>query len=153
MRLIVPEHAHLTEMMSWFSSQEEVEIWSGPNFLYPYSFESFTQDLKLDTLDSFALVANNKTLLGFGQCYARLGYCHLGRLVISPQHRRKHLIGELIQLLSEHGLKKYQTSVSSLFVLEKNLAAISAYEKLGFKVTDYPEQIPIAHCLYMLKTH
>ena len=152
MRLVSPERVHLKELMTWFKNQDEVQRWAGPNFHYPLSINSFTQDLNLDSLDSFALVSKNQALLGFGQCYERLGYCHLGRLAISPQQRGKRLIDELIHSLCAHGLEKYQTSICSLFVLENNHAAIKAYNRLGFKLSDYPEKIPMKQCLYMLKT-
>ena len=152
MRLVSPERAHLKEMMTWFSNKDEVLRWAGPNFHYPLSIDSFTRDLNLDSLDSFALISNDQVFLGFGQCYERLGYCHLGRLAISPQQRGKRLIDILIHSLCKHGFEKHQTSVCSLFVLENNHAAINAYKRLGFKLSDYGEEIPMKQCLYMLKT-
>lgn len=70
--------------MSWFSTEEELSIWSGPGFRYPFDLSSFKEDLKLDSLKSFSFVSHERKLLAFGQYYPRLGKCHLGRLVVNP---------------------------------------------------------------------
>ena len=53
MQLIQPMDNHLIEMMSWFSSEQDLIDWSGPNFRYPINLSSFVVDLKLSTLSSF----------------------------------------------------------------------------------------------------
>ena len=137
--------------MSWFESEQKLIIWSGLNFRYPFDQSTFTEDLNLDSLDSFVLISDDFQLLAFGQCYLRLGRCHLGRLVVSPKQRGKGLVSNLISLLSNFGMNKFNVDACSLFVLEENIPAIKAYEKIGFITTDYPDVNPLDNCLYMVK--
>ncbi len=143
---------NLLEMMSWFESEEDLKIWSGPNFRFPFDFASFKQDLKLESLKSFALVSTESNLLGFGQYYERLNKCHLGRLVVSPDHRGKGIAPRLIEKLISTGTKDLNTKLISLFVLEHNEIAMRTYERLGFSVENYPEPMPLEGCLYMVKS-
>ena len=78
--------------MSWFNSEPELREWAGPVFDYPFDAQSFTNDLKLDTLDSFSMLNQQGELLAFGQCYERVGRWHLGRLAVSPEHRGQGLV-------------------------------------------------------------
>jgi len=151
MHLIEPQENHLIELMSWFNNAQELENWSGPNFRYPYNFSSFIDDLKLSTLNSFVLVSKQSEFLAFGQYYQRLGRCHLGRLIVNPKCRGKGLALELMRHLCELGLNDLELNECSLFVLTHNKSAIKAYEKFGFSFTDYPEEMPLANCLYMVK--
>jgi len=151
MHLIEPQENHLIELMSWFNNAQELENWSGPNFRYPYNLSSFIDDLKLSTLNSFVLVSKQSEFLAFGQYYQRLGRCHLGRLIVNPKCRGKGLALELMRHLCELGLNDLELNECSLFVLTHNKSAIKAYEKFGFSFTDYPEEMPLANCLYMVK--
>jgi len=151
MQLIQPLNSHLLEMMSWFSNEKSLTDWSGPNFRYPFDLNSFAEDLKLNTLNSFSLISNQNEFVAFGQYYQRLGRCHLGRLIVNPKFRGKGIASELMSGLCELGLKNLQLKECSLFVLSHNEQAIKAYEKFGFSFTDYPEEIPLENCLYMVK--
>ena len=151
MRISTPTNKHIIELMSWFHNENELKIWSGPNFRYPFNEETFTEDLSIKRLDSFSLISEKNELIGFGQCYLRLGRCHLGRLVVSPKQRGKGLVLNLISLLSNFGMNKFNVEACSLFVLEENTPAIKAYKRIGFIATDYPETIPLDNCLYMVK--
>lgn len=151
MRLIQPLDNHLLNMMSWFTSKQELTHWSGPNFRYPFNLSSFTEDLKLNTLSSFSLISNESEFLAFGQYYQRLDKCHLGRLIVNPEFRGKGVASELMLHISELGLKKLKVKECSLFVLADNDSAIKAYEKFGFSFADYPDEIPLDNCLYMVK--
>jgi len=151
MHLIEPQENHLIELMSWFNNAQELENWSGPNFRYPYNLSSFIDDLKLSTLNSFVLVSKQSEFLAFGQYYQRLGRCHLGRLIVNPKCRGKGLALELMRHLCDLGLNDLELNECSLFVLTHNKSAIKAYEKFGFSFTDYPEEMPLANCLYMVK--
>jgi ribosomal protein S18 acetylase RimI-like enzyme len=97
MQLTQPLESHLLEMMTWFSNEAELNNWSGPNFRYPYDLSSFTEDLKLNELNSFSLVSDDGEFLAFGQYYQRLGKCHLGRLIVSPNCRGKEIVLELVR--------------------------------------------------------
>ena len=151
MRLTQPSDANFIELMSWFPTEEELGIWSGPGFRYPFDLSSFKKDLKLDTLKSFSLVSEEGDLLAFGQYYLRLERCHLGRLVVNPNIRGQGVSSHLIQKLSTLGKSDLKTDSCSLFVLGHNKSAIQAYTKLGFSMADYPDEIPLENCFYMVK--
>ena len=151
MRLTQPSEENFIELMSWFSTEEELSVWSGPNFRYTFDLSSFKSDLKLDSLNSFSLVSNEENLLAFGQYYLRFGRCHLARLVVNPNLRGQGIVSHLIQKLSILGQSDLNTNSCSLFVLGHNKSAIQAYTKLGFSMADYPEEIQLENCFYMVK--
>jgi len=151
MKLLIPIEKHLLAMMDWFSSEDELLDWSGPHFRYPYNVSSFVEDLNINQLNSFSLISSKSEFLAFGQYYQRLGKCHLGRLIVNPQYRGKGFACVLIQQLSELGMKELEVKKCSLFVLAHNKSAIRAYEKYGFSFAHYPDEIPLEHCLYMVK--
>jgi len=147
---IPAETAHLSAMLRWFNNEDDIRQWGGPDVRYPCDLSSLAADAKLDSLDSFCLFNNEAELLAFGQCYERLGHCHLCRLAVSPAHRGKGLICELMTQLIGYGTKQFSVSPSSLFVFASNARAISAYKKYGFRATEYPEKMPFKDCLYMI---
>lgn len=151
MRLIQPSDPNFIELMSWFSTEEELSVWSGPDFRYPFDLSSFKSDLKLDSIKSFSLISTEGNLLAFGQYYMRLGRCHLGRLVVNPNLRGQGIASHLIQKLSVLGKSDLNTDSCSLFVLGHNKSAIQAYTKLGFSMADYPDELPMDNCFYMVK--
>lgn len=151
MVLSPPTDKQLIELMSWFSSQDELDIWSGPNFRFPLSLDTFKCDLKLHTLPSFSLLSEQGKLLAFGQYYLRLGKCHLARLVVNPHLRGQGIANHLITKLKNKGMTDLQTQACSLFVLEHNQRAIKSYQKLGFSFANYPEQFSLKNVLYMVQ--
>lgn len=146
-----PSDGHLTQIMTWFANEAQLKIWSGPNFRYPFDFESFKSDLNLTSLNSFSLLSQQADLLAFGQYYLRAGKCHLGRLVVNPAFRGQAIVAELINGLSMAGKKELQVNACSLFVYNHNTSAVKAYEKLGFCVATYLEDMPLENCVYMVK--
>ncbi|MCJ8318685.1 MAG: GNAT family N-acetyltransferase [Colwellia sp.] len=149
MKLSPVNDDHLTQLMSWFVNEQQLKNWSGPNFDYPFTAESFKRDLRMDSLTSFALLDEGNQFVAFGQYYLRLNCCHLGRLVVNPSLRGKGIIAQLIQALVESGKQTLAVSSCSLFVLADNKSAITAYQKSGFSMATYPELIPLDNCLYM----
>ena len=141
----------LIELMSWFSNQDELDIWSGPNFRFPLNLDTLKLDLKLNTLPSFFLLSEQAQLLAFGQYYLRLDKCHLARLVVNPKLRGQGVACHLITLLKNKGMADLQTHACSLFVLEQNHRAIKSYQKLGFSFANYPEQLSLKAVLYMVQ--
>ncbi len=151
--LAAPNTAHLTELMTWFRSESNLRDWGGPNVRYPLDLTRFEQDLNLDSLDSFVLLSDRGDAVAFGQCYRRLGHCHLARLAVAPAERGKGIIALLVEQLTQFGRAKFRTDSSSLFVLKHNFAAIKAYQRLGYEYRVYPEKIPFDDCLYRVKEH
>lgn len=146
------EQADVSSLMTWFTSQSELEIWAGPGITYPFDEQSFAKGLKLTSLKSYVLTDSHGAFLGFGQYYLRLNRCHLGRLVINPSFRGKGLSQQLVQQLIKQGTTDLKTPTVSLFVLDHNEVAINSYKKLGFKFETYPETVPLDNCSYMVKS-
>lgn len=44
MRLTQPSDENFVELMSWFSNEDELSIWFGPNFRYPFKLSTFKSD-------------------------------------------------------------------------------------------------------------
>jgi ribosomal protein S18 acetylase RimI-like enzyme len=151
MNLVEPTNQHFREMASWVSDQNELQRWAGPNARFPMTANSLMEDFRLAELISYSLLNQSGQFIAFGQCYERLGCCHLGRLIVAPQQRGKGVVDHLIRRLSEVGCAELKTSRCSLFVFEDNFAAISAYEKYGFDVVTYPQAMPMKDCLYMTR--
>ncbi len=151
MRLISVKTPHLKEVMTWFTNEEALALWSGPNFRYPYDLTSFCEDLKLNELNSFVLLDEKLTTLAFGQYYLRLGRCHLGRLVVNPNYSGHGIANQLMIKLLQAGQIDLSVNESSLFVLKHNIAAIKCYQSFGYIFTPYPNELPIENCLYMTK--
>jgi len=153
MTLTFPSQSHILTLMSWFTNEDALIQWAGPGFRFPFDLTSFQQDLKANPDTAFVLISPTGELLGFGQYYQRLDKCHLGRLVVNPEFRGKGIIAELIKQISEQGTKVLNLADSSLFVLSHNKSAVKAYQKVGFELADYPDEMPLADCLYMTKTN
>ena len=138
-RLVPATRDHLREMMAWFPSPESCTLWGGAEFRYPFTEATFVADSRCEELPTYSLVAEEDALLGFGQYYDRVGRCHLGRLVISPDHRGRGLGTRLIEKLIELGAPALRANECSLFVARTNPAAARLYERLGFTIAPYPD--------------
>ena len=142
---------HLRRIMPWFPDQASCLVWGGPQFRHPFTEASFVEDARLRDLPSFVLVDADGHLLAFGQYYARIGRCHLGRLVVSPEHRGHGIGRRLIAALVERGAAELGAGECSLFVAAENAQAAALYRRLGFAETTYPENDPgFAPYLYMV---
>lgn len=151
MGLTPTSNKNYIELMSWFSSEDELSLWSGPNFRYPFNLNTFKSDLNIETLKSFSLISNDGDLLAFGQYYLRLDRCHLARLVVNPNFRGQGIAAILMGQLCTLGKSDLSVNSCSLFVFKHNKSAIKTYIKLGFAIVDYPEKIPLENCFYMVK--
>ena len=126
------------ELMRWIPDAEAADRWSGPFLRFPFTSESFREDLRLDQVDSWALVDRGDDLIGFGQVYERYGRNHLGRLVVHPDRRGggfgHRLVAELMRKGAEHpGLAEY-----GLYVYPDNEAARRCYRAAGFVDAEDP---------------
>jgi ribosomal protein S18 acetylase RimI-like enzyme len=145
------EDSWLPELMSWFPDRESCQVWGGPEFRFPFAEASFREDAKLDSLPSWALVGNDRTLAGFGQCYLRAGRCHVGRLAIAPPFRGQGFGSTLVQELCSWGRTEFGVESCSLFVMPSNVQAKRLYERLGFAQVPYPEPVPeLQEIIYMV---
>jgi ribosomal protein S18 acetylase RimI-like enzyme len=150
-RLVSTTQEHLRQVMCWFPDAESCRLWGGNDFRHPFTEDSFVADSHCETLPTYSLVGERGELLGFGQHYARVGRCHLGRLVIAPDHRGEGLGTRLIDQLVELGAPALGASECSLFVARTNPAAARLYERLGFAIAPYPdESFELAGTDYMI---
>ena len=142
----------IDEVMGWFPDAASVDIWSGPGFRFPFSAETFREDLRLGDMASWALRGPGGEFAAFGQSYERDGRGHLARLVVNPALRGrgagKRLILEIIGVLeASHGYDEY-----SLFVYRHNEPAYRCYRSLGFGVVDYPEDAAMPdRCFFLTR--
>ncbi|MGQ0333135.1 GNAT family N-acetyltransferase [Halomonas elongata] len=145
-----PHASHFETLASWFSDAQSCRRWGGSAFRYPFTMQSFREDLQLDALMSRSLVGEAGELLGFGQYYARWGHCHLARLAVAPGRRGEGLGTKLIQLLAREGCGVLATETCSLFVFPDN-PALGLYRRLGFVETPLPadEQADMPDIHYM----
>jgi ribosomal protein S18 acetylase RimI-like enzyme len=135
--------AQVPDLMTWFSNARELRFWGGPEFRFPFSEASFREDAKVDTIDSFALVAEDGPLAAFGQCYVRVERCHFGRVGVSPRRRGQGLGTRLLREMAAWGLAEFGPRELSLFVDKSNDAAHRLYLRLGFSDAPYPEAMPL----------
>ncbi|MGJ8663464.1 MAG: GNAT family N-acetyltransferase [Marinicella sp.] len=138
----------LVGVFRWFNSEKSVFYWGGPDLSYPLQIKRFKTESKYHKSHSYVL-KQGRQLLAFGQIYNRLDHCHLGRLVVSPKFRGQHVGQYLIDALLKEGQRKLALDKASLFVLSDNKAAMRLYQKMNFKVAQYPQTIPLENCLYM----
>ena len=142
--------AEFDQIMTWFPDATSVDIWGGPRFRYPFTRASFIEDLRVTTADSYALRNPDKALAAFGQSYERCGRGHLARLVVNPALRRQGAGRRLIEMIVESLETRRGYDEFSLFVYRHNTPALRCYQSLGFVVTDYPDDAPMADKCYFL---
>jgi ribosomal protein S18 acetylase RimI-like enzyme len=144
--------ADVDALMQWFPTHDDVNIWGGPSFRYPFTRESFFEDIQWGRVASFGLFDTDGLLAGFGQLYDRDKRVHLARLVVDPQRRSLGLGRRLIEMLMAAGKKRYLRDEYSLFVYRANEPAYRCYRALGFEMADYPPDMPHADvCDYLTR--
>lgn len=142
---------YLADLMGWINSEVECRQWGGPEFRYPFDRHSFSTDSRWRELPSFAVLDAQGAPLAFGQFYRRLHCCHLGRLIVAPHARGRGVGQQLIRKLAVQARDALHLELCSLFVLKNNLAAKALYEKMGFEVCSYPEEMEwLDMCHYMV---
>ena len=141
---------HLRELMTWFPDRESCRVWGGPSFRHPFTEATFREDAHWEELPSYSLVGGSGELLGFGQFYRRWDRCHLGRLVVSPHHRRRGLGAVLVDGLAALGRKRLAAQECSLIVMAANVPAVHLYRKLGFEPVAWPDPDGIPGALFMV---
>ena len=120
---------------------------------FPMSDLDFLEILTAKHFTSFALMDEAQRFVAFGQYYPRLGYHHLGRLAVNPQHRGQGWSKVLINNILKQAFSEQSAKGASLFVFKDNLVALECYQSLGFKETHYPETpFPgnMQNCTYMV---
>lgn len=139
MRLIPSRQEHLDILKGWISNQSEAYYWGGPGFRYPFTDDTFLEDIRWKKMPSCSLISEDGNLLGFGQYYENQGRCHLARLIVSPDHRGRGLGRFLISELIDAGLRDLALDECSLFVIRSNERAMKCYKSLNFRETPWPD--------------
>lgn len=145
--------ADVEALMQWFPEYDDVNVWGGPSFRYPFTRESFFADVQWQRVASYSLFDAAGVMAGFGQLYDREQRIHLARLVIDPARRALGIGRRLIDMLMAAGRQLYPHNEFSLFVYRDNEPAYRCYRALGFEVADYPPDMPHADvCDYLTRS-
>jgi len=146
--------ADIDALMRWFPRKEDVQIWGGPTFTYPFSRETFYKDIHWGRMESYSLFDTEGMFSAFGQLYLRQRRIHLARLVAEPAKRGQGVGKRLIKMLMDVGTSLFESNEFSLFVFRDNVPAYECYKSLGFVMGDYPEDMPYSDvCFFLTRPH
>lgn len=140
----------IQRLMAWFPEAEDINIWGGPSFRYPFTRDMFFEDIHWGRLASYSLRDPDGNFGAFGQVYERDERIHFARLVVHPARRGEGVGKRLIRMLMVAGGQLYSCDECSLFVFRENVAAYECYKSLGFVVGEYPADVPHADVCYFL---
>ncbi len=150
--LRVVTECDIAELMTWFPDERSCDVWSGPNFRYPFTMESFREDLLWTERATYGLRNDCDELVGFGQLYERFACINLARLAVAPRCRGQGVGKELVRLLMREGRKSFDLDQYSLYVYRDNRPALGCYRALGFEIQPFPESEPLAdRCYYLTR--
>jgi len=138
MKLFETESSEIEILKSWFPDKESSYFWCGPGLRFPFSHESFLEDIHWEKMPTYSLRNKEGELIGFGQYYEKQQRCHLARLVVSPLHRSRGIGRDFIQQIMSIGMEDLGANECSLFVVRSNEKALNCYKSLGFKKQEYP---------------
>ena len=145
--------ANIDRLMDWFDSAEDVRIWGGPKFRYPFTRGSFRADCHWPSMASYVLRDPGGAMCAFGQFYDRNGRINFARLVAHPGRRGEGVGRRLLTMLMEVGRQALPLAEYSLFVYRNNAPALGCYLSLGFEIqADYPaDQVLADECHYLVR--
>ena len=139
-------------LMTWFPDADSIDIWGGPGFRFPFTRNSFLEDMHWGKMASFSLRDPSGDLAAFGQLYEKFGCINLARLVANPDTRGQGVGSRLVGMLMTVGRPMFTCSKFSLFVFRGNAPALKCYQSMGFNITDYPDEMPHGDiCDYMTR--
>jgi ribosomal protein S18 acetylase RimI-like enzyme len=142
----------LDELMSWFHDKDEIDIWGGPRFRFPFTRATFREDCHWGRMAAFRLDSPQGEFSAFGQMYRRYGRINLARLAVKPGLRGQGVGKRLVGMLIEKGPTLFPADEFSLFAYRHNAAALACYRSMGFVVRDYPSGARMAdQCYYLTR--
>jgi ribosomal protein S18 acetylase RimI-like enzyme len=151
MQLVRSSETHIREIMTWFPDPHACAQWGGPEMRFPFTQDSFLEDIHWGKMPSYCAVSAEGGLLGFGQFYEKLGRCHLARLAVAPAFRGQGLGKAFISSLMNISKNQLGKNEFSLYVLEYNKPAIACYKSLGFRRAKIPEAVmELKDCIFMI---
>ena len=141
--------ADFRELMTWFGDAHSTRVWGGPEFRFPFNFDTFKADARWPGMASWCL-RNGGKIAGFGQYYDRYHRIHLARLVVNPACRGQGVGKRLLALLMEEAARTMEQAEFSLFVYRDNPAAIACYKAMGFERAEPPQDAPLREVTYYM---
>ena len=148
-RLLDAVGSDFEQVMTWFPTAGAVSAWSGPNFRFPFTRETFMEDCRWPGLQTRVL-REDGVVLAFGQFYERHGRVNLARLAVDPTRRGEGLGTRLVAALLDEAPQHVSGEEFSLYVLRDNTPALCCYRSAGFRIADYPAGDPWADTCYYL---
>jgi RimJ/RimL family protein N-acetyltransferase len=138
------EREDLRPILSWVRSYEEMVQWSGPwNFTFPLDEEQlarfFLTEAPGDGLRRMQFVAvegasqSPAGQIGFSRIWPRTDAAHLGPVIVDPALRDKGIGSRMVREVLKVGFEELRLHRIELVVFDFNTAAISCYEKAGFR--------------------
>lgn len=130
--------SEIETLKTWFPDKESSYFWGGPGLNFPFTHDSFLEDIQWGKMATYSLLDEAGGFVGFGQYYEKLGRCHLARLAIAPALRGQGHGHWFISHLMSIGMEDLSTNECSLFVVNHNETALRCYANLGFTREEYP---------------
>ena len=97
-----------------------------------WSKESFYNELENNLAHYYCAVTEDNTLTGYAGCWHIFEEAHITTLSVHPEYRQKGIDQKLLFAIIDDCYKN-KIKYITLEVRESNIAAISLYEKNGFK--------------------
>lgn len=144
------DDSDIDALMTWFRSADDVKVWGGPRFRYPFTAQSFREDCHWPEMASYSLQDPEREFRAFGQFYDRNGRINLARLIVHPRYRRQGIGRDLMSRLMQAGREALALPAYSLYVYRDNDAALRCYRSLGFEIRPYPPKQELADVCYFM---
>ena len=140
----------INQLMGWFSNEQAVCVWGGPGFRYPFSRETFHEDVRWCEMASYCLHDPDRRFIAFGQFYNRLDRINFARLIVHPDVSGGGVGRNLLGMLMSAARPLLNLSEYSLFVFRDNASALACYKSMGFEMQEYPAEMPMGDTCYYL---
>lgn len=138
----------LDVVLSWMTSQEDCDHWSGGSVRYPVDKVGLPAAIQWEVIDNWVLVRHGH-VTGFGQLTCKPdGRQHIGRVVVDPACRGIGLGRLLVTGLVNTALDSAPRCMS-LNVHPANTPARRLYDSLGFHAVDDPVESRNGLYVYM----
>ncbi len=134
LRPATPEH--LSTVLQWITSPEELRLWGGELLTWPPDVEKTWREIGAQDANTFTLLDDEENIAGFGQVLARApATAHLGRIIVSPLLRGMGVGRALCEQLIAAAVERHHPERITLNVYIGNTRAVALYRSLGFILT------------------
>lgn len=137
--LDTPTESDIVELMNWFPDELSVRNWGSQYFRYPFTRETFFEDVRWQQMPTCCLRDSAGTMSAFGQFYERFGRANFARLAVSPAARGRGVGRQFVRLLLQAASERLPLDEAGLFVYRDNAVAIRCYEAAGFAMAEFPD--------------